>query len=152
MQQNLIKILDVIIIGAGPTGLACAIEAEQSGLDYLVIEKGCIVNSIQNFPLQMIFFTTPELLEIGGMPFVSPYQKPTRMEALKYYRRVADTYQIKINLYETVVCVEGTDGGFQVRTQTREQKKCLYKAKKIVLAIYLMKMSKNEKLYKQCKG
>ena len=91
MQQNLIKILDVIIIGAGPTGLACAIEAEQSGLDYLVIEKGCIVNSIQNFPLQMIFFTTPELLEIGGMPFVSPYQKPTRMEALKYYRRVADT-------------------------------------------------------------
>ena len=134
MQQNLIKILDVIIIGAGPTGLACAIEAEQSGLDYLVIEKGCIVNSIQNFPLQMIFFTTPELLEIGGMPFVSPYQKPTRMEALKYYRRVADTYQIKINLYETVVCVEGTDGGFQVRTQTREKNKCLYKAKKIVLA------------------
>ena len=101
MQLNLFKILDVIIIGAGPTGLACAIEAEQSGLDYLVIEKGCIVNSIQNFPLQMIFFTTPELLEIGGMPFVSPYQKPTRMEALKYYRRVAAVSYTHLRAHET---------------------------------------------------
>ena len=134
MQQNSIEILDVIIIGAGPTGLACAIEAEQGSLDYLVIEKGCIVNSIQNFPLQMTFFTTPELLEIGGMPFVSPYQKPTRMEALKYYRRVADTYQIKMNLYETVVSVKGKDGSFRVRTQTRGKTKCLYWARKMVLA------------------
>ena len=76
--------------------MACAIEAETRGLDYLVIEKGCIVNSIKNFPLQMTFFTTPELLEIGGMPFVTPYQKPTRLEALKYYRRVADTYRLKL--------------------------------------------------------
>src|SRR5215467_1083394 len=81
------EVKDVIIIGAGPTGLACGIEAEKSGLDYLLIEKGCIVNSIHHFPTQMTFFTTPELLEIGGLPLITPYQKPTRIEALKYYRR-----------------------------------------------------------------
>ena len=89
---------DVIIIGAGPTGLACAIEAEKNHLNCVVIEKGCIVNSIQNFPVQMTFFTTPELLEIGGLPFVSSYEKPTRLEALKYYRRTADTYHLKLRL------------------------------------------------------
>ena len=73
---------DVVIIGAGPTGLACGIEAEKNNLDYLIIEKGCVVNSIQNFPVQMTFFTTPELLEIGNLPFVSSYDKPTRLEAL----------------------------------------------------------------------
>ena len=92
-MDNIYK--DVIIIGAGPTGLACGIEAEKRKLDYLILEKGCIVNSIQNFPVQMTFFTTPELLEIGGLPFVSSYDKPTRLEALKYYRRTADTYNLK---------------------------------------------------------
>ncbi len=125
---------DIIIIGAGPTGLACAIEAETRGLDYLVIEKGCIVNSIKNFPLQMTFFTTPELLEIGGMPFVTPYQKPTRLEALKYYRRVADTYRLKLHLYETVLSVEGRDGNFQIKTETRDRQGRHYRARKIVLA------------------
>jgi thioredoxin reductase (NADPH) len=134
MIPDLSPIRDIVIIGAGPTGLACAIEAEKRGLDYLVIEKGCIVNSIKNFPLQMTFFTTPELLEIGGMPFVTPYQKPTRLEALKYYRRVADTYRLKLHLYETVLSVEGRDDNFQVRTETRDGQTCHYRARKIVLA------------------
>jgi thioredoxin reductase (NADPH) len=85
------QLRDVIIIGAGPTGLACGIEAEKGGLDYLLIEKGCIVNSIHNFPVQMTFFTTPELLEIGGLPLITPYQKPTRIEALKPPRRPTPT-------------------------------------------------------------
>ena len=134
MISDLSPLHDLIIIGAGPTGLACAIEAETRGLDYLVIDKGCIVNSIKNFPLQMTFFTTPELLEIGGMPFVTPYQKPTRLEALKYYRRVADTYRLKLHLYETVLGVEGRDDDFQVRTETRDRQRCRYRARKIVLA------------------
>lgn len=134
MIPNLSPIHDIIIIGAGPTGLACAIEAETRGLDYRVIEKGCIVNSIKNFPLQMTFFTTPELLEIGGLPFVTPYQKPTRLEALKYYRRVADTYRLKLHLYETVLSVEGRDDNFQVTTETRDRQTCRYRARKIVLA------------------
>ena len=134
MVPNLSPIHDIIIIGAGPTGLACAIEAETRGLNYLVIEKGCIVNSIKNFPLQMTFFTTPELLEIGGMPFVTPYQKPTRLEALKYYRRVADTYRLKLHLYETVLSVDGRDGDFQVKTETRDRQTRHYRARKIVLA------------------
>jgi thioredoxin reductase (NADPH) len=125
---------DVIIIGAGPTGLACAIEAEKSHLDCVVVEKGCIVNSIQNFPVQMTFFTTPELLEIGGLPFVSSYEKPTRLEALKYYRRTADTYHLKLRLYETVLAVEGADGNFLVKTQTRAGATCHYRSKKIILA------------------
>ena len=134
MMPKSAQIRDVIIIGAGPTGLACAIEAETRGLNYLVIEKGCIVNSIKNFPLQMTFFTTPELLEIGGMPFVTPYQKPTRLEALKYYRRVADTYGLKLHLYETVSGISGSDGGFQISTETRDQQARLYRTRKIVLA------------------
>jgi len=125
---------DVIVIGAGPTGLACAIEAEKKKLDYLVIEKGCIVNSIQNFPVQMTFFTTPELLEIGGLPFVSSYEKPTRLEALKYYRRTADTYRLKLRLYETVLDVVGSDGDFHVKTQNRTGGVCQYRSKKIILA------------------
>lgn len=125
---------DLIIIGAGPTGLACAIEAEKKQLNCLVIEKGCIVNSIQNFPVQMTFFTTPELLEIGGLPFVSSYDKPTRLEALKYYRRTADTYHLKLHLYETVLAVEGADGDFRVKTQTRAGVACEYRSKKIILA------------------
>jgi len=125
---------DVIIIGAGPTGLACGIEAEKSGLDYLLIEKGCIVNSIHNFPAQMTFFTTPELLEIGGLPLTTPYQKPTRIEALKYYRRVADSYRLKVHLYETVSRVMGQDGDFVLETKTRDQEQRSYRARKVVVA------------------
>jgi bacillithiol disulfide reductase len=125
---------DVVIIGAGPTGLACGIEAEKSGLDYLLIEKGCIVNSIHNFPVQMTFFTTPELLEIGGLPLITPYQKPTRIEALKYYRRVADTYRLKTRLYETVLRVAGQDGDFAIETKSRDGQHHSYHARKVVVA------------------
>src|SRR5512134_2439871 len=89
---------DVIIVGGGPSGLSAAIAAKQRGLDYQVLEQGTLVNSIYRFPPQMVFFTTPELLEIGGLPFVSPYDKPTRTEALRYYRRVVDTWQLDVEL------------------------------------------------------
>ena len=96
---------DVIIVGGGPTGLACAIEAKRHGLSHLVLEKGCVVNSILHYPVNMVFFTTPELLEIGGLPLVSPYDKPTRVEALRYYRKVVDTYDLQIAFEETVTGV-----------------------------------------------
>jgi thioredoxin reductase (NADPH) len=97
---------DLLIIGAGPAGLAVAIAAADAGLDYEILEKGVLVNSIFNFPPGMIFFTTPDLLEIGGLPFVTPYEKPTRHEALRYYRRVVDRYRIPIAFGEEVLAVE----------------------------------------------
>ena len=97
---------DVIVIGAGPSGLSAAIAAKRRGLDYQVLEQGVLVNSIYRFPPQMVFFTTPELLEIGGLPFVSPYEKPTRLEALRYYRKVVDTFDLQIAYDETVTSVE----------------------------------------------
>src|SRR5882757_8587399 len=93
---------DVIIIGAGPSGLSAAIAAKRRELDYQVLEQGVLVNSIYRFPPQMVFFTTPELLEIGGLPFVSPFDKPTRTEALKYYRKVVDVYDLQIAYGEKV--------------------------------------------------
>ncbi|MBP1606328.1 MAG: FAD-dependent pyridine nucleotide-disulfide oxidoreductase, partial [Acidobacteria bacterium] len=96
---------DVIVIGAGPAGLASAIAARKAGLASVVLEKGALVNTILHFPTNMVFFTTPELLEIGGLPFVTPYEKPTRAEALRYYRRVVDTYQLDIQLGEEVTRV-----------------------------------------------
>jgi thioredoxin reductase (NADPH) len=100
------SVRDVIIVGAGPSGLSAAIAAKQRGLEYQVLEQGVLVNSIYHFPPQMVFFTTPELLEIGGLPFVSPYDKPTRAESLKYYRKVVDTYDLQIAYEEAVVSVE----------------------------------------------
>src|SRR4051794_7180173 len=100
------SVRDVIIIGAGPSGLSAAIAAKQRGLDHLVLEQGVLVNSIFHFPPQMVFFTTPELLEIGGLPFVSPFDKPTRAEALKYYRKVVDGHDLQISYGEKVLSVE----------------------------------------------
>src|SRR6478672_2197358 len=102
---------DVIIIGAGPSGLSAAIAAKQRNLDYQVLEQGVLVNSIYRFPPQMVFFTTPELLEIGGLPFVSPYDKPTRVEALRYYRAVVDAYDLQIAFEETVLSIEREEEG-----------------------------------------
>jgi len=100
------SVRDLIIVGAGPSGLSAAIAAKQRGIDYVVVEQGVLVNSIFRFPPQMVFFTTPELLEIGGLPFVSPYDKPTRAEALKYYRKVVDAYDLQITFDEAVLSIE----------------------------------------------
>jgi thioredoxin reductase (NADPH) len=97
------EIFDVLIIGAGPTGLAAAIEAKKRNLNTIVLEKGGITNSILHFPVQMVFFTTPELLEIGGVPLVSEREKPSRNEALKYYRKVARMFQLNVHQYEEVL-------------------------------------------------
>jgi len=96
------KIHDVIIVGAGPIGLACGIEAQVAGLHYTIIEKGCLVNSIYHYPLNMTFFSTSERLEIGNVPFISHGPKPNRVEALEYYRRVCDSWKLEVKLYETV--------------------------------------------------
>src|SRR5574341_2662735 len=94
--------VDVLVIGAGPTGMACAIEAQKLGFSALLIDKGCVVNSLYHYPANMTFFTTPELLEIGDIPFPSAHVKPTREEALEYYRKVADHYGLDIRQYERV--------------------------------------------------
>jgi len=125
---------DAIVIGAGPTGLACGIELQQRGLRTVLIEKGCVVNSIYNYPTNMVFFTTPELLEIGDIPMTSLNEKPNRHEALKYYRRVADHYKLNIHDYERVERVEGGDDAFQVFTIDRLGCHHTYTARKIVLA------------------
>src|ERR1700722_19093210 len=100
---------DVLVIGAGPTGLACAIEAQKVGLKVIVVDKGCLVNSLFHYPPGMTFFTTPELLEIGDIPFTTALQKPTREEALEYYRKVSEHYRLDIRQYEWVKTVMGED-------------------------------------------
>jgi thioredoxin reductase (NADPH) len=107
---------DVLVIGAGPSGLASAIEAQKRGMKVVIIDKGCLVNSLFHYPANMTFFTTPELLEIGDIPFPSAHQKPTREEALEYYRKVAERYQLDVRQYERVDRVSGTDGDFRVCT------------------------------------
>jgi thioredoxin reductase (NADPH) len=119
----------VIIIGAGPTGLACGLELQRRGVDVMIIDKGCLVNSLYNYPTHMTFFTTPELLEIGDIPMTSLNDKPTRTEALKYYRRVADHYKLNIHQYEKVESIGGEDNAFWVKTD-----KATYTAKKLIIA------------------
>ena len=112
---------DLIIIGGGPTGLNCAIEAEKAGLKYVVLEKGVLVNSIYNFPINMTFFSTSKLLEIGNIPFISHGEKPTRREALEYYRRLAEVYQLKVQLYEPVLNMEARENGsYYIKTKKKE--------------------------------
>jgi thioredoxin reductase (NADPH) len=130
---------DVLIVGAGPSGLATAIAARQLGLDYLVLEKGTLVDGIYRFPPQMVFFTTPELLEIGGLPLTSPYEKPTRAEALRYYRKVTDLCQLKVALHEEVLSVQrepGADGEvFIVESRSGRGVRRAREARAVVLAM-----------------
>jgi thioredoxin reductase (NADPH) len=125
---------DIIIIGAGPAGLSVAIEAQKAGLKYCVIEKGSIVNSIQYFPTEMSFFSTPELLEIGGLPFTSAQMRPTRTEGLEYYTRVADYYKLELNLFEKVLTVSKNTDLEVSDTFIIETSKGKYQSKNVVLA------------------
>jgi thioredoxin reductase (NADPH) len=125
---------DVVVVGAGPTGLACGIELKKRGVSATLFDKGCVVNSLYHYPTHMTFFTTPELLEIGGIPMTSLYEKPVRTEALKYYRRVADHYQLDVRQYERVDRIEGDDGAFVVHTTGRDGCPHAHPAKKVILA------------------
>jgi bacillithiol disulfide reductase len=125
---------DLICIGAGPTGLACAIEAKRAGLRPLVIDKGCLCNSIYHYPVNMVFFTTPELLEIGDIPLTSPTEKPTRAEALKYYRKCTEHYDLELRLGHLVERVEGADGKFSVHTRDEQGISAQFAGKKIAVA------------------
>jgi len=120
---------DIVIIGAGPIGLACGIEAKKKGLSYLIIDKGCLVNSIYNYPRNMTFFSTSDRLEIGDVPFISHGPKPNRVEALEYYRRVASSWKLKVNLYERVLNTTKEGDEFQILTE-----KGLYHANNVVIA------------------
>ncbi len=125
---------DVLVIGAGPTGMACAIEAQRAGLRSVLVDKGCLCNSLFHYPSHMTFFTTPELLEIGDIPFPSVNQKPTRNEALEYYRKVAEHYRLDIRQYQNVDSIIGSDGDFHVHVTDRFGRKLVHHARKLVVA------------------
>ena len=132
------SVRDVIIVGAGPSGLATAIAAKHFGLDYVVLEQGSLVDGIARFPLNMVFFTTPELLEIGGIPLTSPYDKPTRAEALQYYRKVVDTFQLQVSLFEQVVTIDQPEAPgepFTVESRTSRGVTRVRQARNVVLAM-----------------
>jgi len=119
---------DILIIGGGPIGIACGLAAQKAGLSFVIVEKGCLVNSLYNYPSTMTFFSTSEKLEIGGIPFVTISNKPVRAEALEYYRRVATSNQLPINLFEEVTAVKKEDDIFTITTT-----KVSYQAKKVIL-------------------
>ena len=125
-----LPVIDIAVIGAGPIGLTCAIEARKRGLKAVVFEKGCLTNSLYNFPTNMTFFSTPDLIEIGSIPFICRDMKPTRSEALEYYRRVVDYFQLDVRLYEPIERVDGSEGAFELRTP-----KGTYSAKYVVASV-----------------
>ncbi|HEX4039842.1 MAG TPA: YpdA family putative bacillithiol disulfide reductase [Acidobacteriaceae bacterium] len=125
---------DVLVIGAGPTGMACAIEAQRAGFRSVLVDKGCLCNSLFHYPSHMTFFTTSELLEIGDIPFPSPNAKPTRNEALEYYRKVAMFYKLDVRAYQRVEQVTGEDLHFLVRTRDEFGRKRVYATQKVVVA------------------
>lgn len=120
---------NVLIIGAGPIGLACGIEASKRNMSYLILEKGCLVNSLFHYPTNMTFFSTSDRLEIGDVPFVSHGDKPTRRESLEYYRRVKDAWKLKVNSFEKVLSIKKNSFGFEVKSEKR-----IYSAKNIIIA------------------
>jgi thioredoxin reductase (NADPH) len=120
---------DILIIGGGPIGLACGIEAQKAGLSYIILEKGCLVNSLYNYPSNMTFFSTSEKLEIGNVPFMSISVKPNRNEALEYYRRVSDQFKLNIRLFEKVEDVRDDEGNYIIKTS-----KSTYRAANIIVA------------------
>jgi len=128
-------VFDAVIVGAGPTGLACGIELKRRGLSAVLIDKGCVVNSIYHYPTNMVFFTTPELLEIGDIPMTSLNDKPVRGEALKYYRRVADHYKLDIRQYQHVEKVTGEDGHFVTHAVDSNGCPQQYESRKAILAM-----------------
>ena len=125
---------DLIIIGAGAAGLACAIEAKQRKLDFVVIEKGCVVNAIFHFPTNMTFFTTANLLEIGDVPLITSEEKPKRVDALKYYRRVVEHYQLPLRDYEKITSVEGSEPDFRLRSEDRFGTEHELRARRLIVA------------------
>ncbi len=127
-------VFDLLVIGAGPTGLACAIEAQRAGFRTVVVDKGCVCNSLYHYPSHMTFFTTSELLEIGDIPFPSPNAKPTRNEALEYYRQVAAFYKLDMRLYQRVERVEGADGAFTVHLADRFGRPRVLRTRKLALS------------------
>jgi thioredoxin reductase (NADPH) len=133
-MSDVSAIVDLLVIGAGPTGLACAIEAQRAGFSAVLVDKGCLCNSLFHYPAHMTFFTTPELLEIGNMPFSSPHQKPNRNEALEYYRKVAEHYKLDVRQYEQVERVSGRDRDFTVHTTDRFGRALEHRARKLVIA------------------
>lgn len=128
--MNSENVYDIVIIGAGPIGLACGIEAEKAGFSYLIVEKGCLVNSLYHYPLHMTFFSTSERLEIGNVPFISHGPKPNRAESLEYYRRVCSHWKLKVRLYEKVDRIENENGFHRVTTAKRT-----YKSKSVILSL-----------------
>jgi thioredoxin reductase (NADPH) len=130
MTPTELKSIDIIIIGAGPIGLACGIEAKKAGLSYLILEKGCLVNSLFHYPLNMTFFSTSDRLEIGGVPFISHGPKPNRFEALEYYRRVCTSHELNVKLYEKVETAQRVSTGFELTTP-----KGRYTCKSLILSL-----------------
>jgi thioredoxin reductase (NADPH) len=129
---------DVIIVGAGPSGLATAIASRHFNLDYLVLEQGSLVDAIARFPINMVFFTTPELMEIGGLPLTTPFDKPTRAEALNYYRKVVDVFQLQVSLFDKVLSItppEGPGEPFAVESRTTRGVTRVREAWNVVLAM-----------------
>ena len=129
-------IYDLLIVGAGPAGLAAAIAAQRAGLKFCILEKGLLVNAIFRFPSQMVFFTTPDLLEIGGLPFVTPHGKPTRDETLRYYRRVVEAFDLKIDYGVTVTGIKsgGADELFLIDAEHEREGKVIFEARTVVVA------------------
>jgi len=121
--------LDILIIGAGPIGIACGLKAQKAGLDFLIVEKGCLVNSLFNYPSTMTFFSTSERLEIGGVPFVTTHTKPNRADALEYYRRVALSNNLPINLFEEVTNIKRESDHYTITSS-----KATYQAKNVIIA------------------